>query len=173
MRGQIDAGPGSGFHLACHCDSCVRAQRHFGVPATRAEGVGLWQTTPDRITLETGAEHLRLGQLSPRGSWRWFAGCCGSQIGVTARTMRLPFVSLCDSLLADPAALGPVRAHSFVPQAGGGERTTGLARMVTGLFGRAGGALLSGRWRRTPFFDVGTGQPVAAPELLPRDAGRA
>jgi hypothetical protein len=173
MRGQVEAGRGNGLHTVCHCDSCMRAQRHFGVEATRAAGVGLWLTTPDRFTIETGAEHLALTRLSPKGSYRWYAKCCGSQIGVTARTMRFPFVSLVDSLVEAPEALGPVRAHSFVPQPGGKTSHKGVGRVVTGLLSRAVAAWTSGRWRQTSFFDPATGAPVATPELLPPEAGRA
>lgn len=172
LHGRLEVGRGTGTRIACHCDSCVRAQRHFGVAATHGAGVDLWQTTPDRLTIEAGLTHLALARLSPKGSFRWFAACCNSQIGITAGTARFPFVSLVTTCLRDTAPLGPVRAHAFVPQPGGGTRTVGLGRMLRAMAARSLGALISGRWRRTPFFDVATGAPVAPPQLLPKDAGR-
>jgi len=171
MTGHLSVAPGTGLHLVCHCDSCVRAQRHFGVAASRAEGVGIFQTTPDRLQIDTGAEHLGLSCLSPNGLYRWYATCCDTQIGATARSGRFPFVGLLTTVIADPDALGPVRSEAFVPKAGGKAAHKGSVRMVTTLAGRTIGALVSGRWRQTPFFDTETGAPTATPVMLPKDAG--
>ncbi|MEJ6392315.1 DUF6151 family protein [Gymnodinialimonas sp. 2305UL16-5] len=171
MKGHIKADGGT--RAVCHCSCCVRAQRHFGIEVTPVDGVGVFQTSPDRFSIEAGSEHLRLARLTPKGSYRWYAGCCGRQIGVTASTPKFPFVSVVDSVVEDPNTLGRVRAHVFVQQAGGGTKSYGTGRVVMALMGRALGALTSGRWRKTPFFDVATGKPTAEPEILPKDAGRA
>lgn len=171
MTGHLSTAPGSGLHLLCHCDSCVRAQRHFGEPATRSEGVGIFQTTPDRLQIDTGAGHLALATLSPKGLFRWYAKCCDTQLCATARTARFPFVGLLTTTLADAAPLGPARCEAFLPAPGGKVVHKGSLRMVSGLARRTIPALTSGRWRNTAFFDPTTGAPTAAPALLPKDAG--
>jgi hypothetical protein len=163
---------GSGTPAICHCDSCVRAQRHFGVDANQSDGVAVFQTTPDRFTIETGTETLGLARLTPKGSYRWFATCCNSQIGVSSTTPKFPFFSPVQSIFSDPAALGKARTHAFVPQQGGGQKHRRLMPAIVALMARSLSALTSGRWRSTPFFDVDTRQPVAASQVLPKDAGR-
>ncbi|GAB5449171.1 MAG: hypothetical protein Gyms2KO_40440 [Gymnodinialimonas sp.] len=163
---------GSGTPIICHCDSCVRAQRHFGVEANQAEGVALFQTTPDRFSIEAGAEHLGLARLSPKGTYRWFTRCCNTQLGVSSTTPKFAFFSPIQTIFADAKPLGRVRTHTFVPQPGGADKNKRLAPAVVALLARSVAALVSGRWRETPFFDSATGQPVATPEVLPRDAGR-
>ncbi len=163
---------GSGTPAMCHCDSCVRAQRHFGIEATQAEGVAVYQTTPDRFVIDTGAEHLGLARLSPKGSYRWYAKCCGTQLGVSSTTPRFAFFSPVQSIFETTDALGPIRTHAHVPQPGGGVKHTRLTPAIVGLMARSLSALTSGRWRQTPFFDIETRQPVAEVEILPKDAGR-
>ncbi|WP_224813993.1 DUF6151 family protein [Hasllibacter sp. MH4015] len=173
MHGRLTVGAKGGTHVICHCDSCVRAQRHFGQSdTTRLTGVGIFQTVPDLFTIDAGAEHLALAQLSPRGSYRWYASCCDSQIGITGKTAKFPFVAVVDARVAEPERLGPTRARVNVPQTGGGEKSTGVPRAVLALLGRSAGALMSGRWKQTPFFDVKSGQAVATAEVLPKGAGR-
>lgn len=172
MHGTLDVARGSGTPVVCHCDSCVRAQKHFGVAATRAEGVAIYQTTPDRISIDAGAEHLGLGRLSPKGSFRWYATCCNTQLGVSSTTPKFAFVGLVQTIFADPAPLGRARTHAFVPQAGGVDKHTRLMPSIIALMARSAAALTSGRWRETPFFDVEKGQPVVVPTVLPKDAGR-
>lgn len=170
MAGHITVDGGT--RLVCHCDSCTRAQRHFGIEATRAEGVGVFQTTPDRFSVDQGLAELRLAQLSPKGAFRWYAQCCNRQIGVTGTTPKFAFVSIIDSVVAEPNELGRVRAHSFIPQHDGSTKSTGIGRVVLALVARAAGALTSGRWRDTVFFDVETRKPIVDPAILPKDAGR-
>lgn len=173
VHGTLSVERGSGTPLICHCDSCVRAQRHFGVPATRAEGVALFQTTPDRFSFDAGAEHLGLGRLTPKGTYRWFARCCNTQLGVTATTPKFAFFSPVQTIFADVKPLGRARTHAFVPQSGGADQHKRLAPAIIALMARSAAALASGRWRETPFFDADTRQPVVPPELLPQDAGRS
>lgn len=156
----------------CHCDSCVRAQRHFGVEATRTEGVAIYQTTPDRVSITAGADHLGLGRLTPKGAFRWFTTCCNTQLGVSSTTPKFAFIGFVQTIFPDTSALGRARTHAYVPQAGGADKHTRLMPSIMAVMSRSVSALTSGRWKDTPFFDVDTGAPVASPQVLPRDAGR-
>ena len=53
----------------------------------------------------------------------------------------------------DPSVVGPVVSRAFVPKKDGGQRTENVARMLGPLMARTAGALISGRYKDTPFFD--------------------
>lgn len=168
----VGIDPREGTHLVCHCADCARADRAFGGAGDAAQGVALWQTTPDRVVIETGAAHLRLTRLSPRGLNRWVAGCCGTPMFNTLKGPGMPFVGVLVARLDSAAALGPVIAHGFLDTPGGKSRHKGGLTVGARFVKRALRARLSGAWRATPFFDPESGAPVAEPEILPRDAGR-
>lgn len=172
MGGALRIARGSGTPAVCHCDSCVRAQRHFGIKATQTDGVAVFQTTPDRFSIDRGAKHLALARLSPKGAFRWYAACCDTQLGVSSTTPKFSFFSPVQTILAETQALGRARTHAFVPQPGGGTKHTRLMPTIVALMARSVTALTSGRWKDTPFFDVASGAPVAEPVVLSRDAGR-
>lgn len=173
MQGTLDVARGHGTAIVCHCDGCVRAQNHFGVAATRSEGVAIYQTTPDRFSIAAGAAQLGLARLSPKGAFRWFATCCNTQLGASPKTPMFAFIGLSQTIFADPTPLGTARTHVFVPQPNGAYKHRRAMPMFIALIGRSAVALASGRWRNTPFFDPQSGQPVVAPQVLPKDAGRS
>lgn len=173
VKGTLAVERGSGTPLICHCESCVRAQTYFGIEATRTDGVALFQTTPDRFTIEQGAEHLGLARLSPKGTYRWHTTCCNTQLGVSSTTPKFAFFSPVQTIFTDTEPLGRARTHAFVPQQGGADKHTRLMPTIIAMMARGLSALASGRWRQTPFFDVTTGQPVVAAQILPKDAGRS
>lgn len=168
----MEVARGSGTAAVCHCASCVRAQRHFGVEASAAEGVAVFQTTPDRFTIVEGRENLGLARLSPKGANRWYARCCNTQLGVSSTTPKFAFFSPVQTIFPDAGPLGRARTHAYVPRPGGKVGHTRLMPAIVALMARSITALTSGHWRETPFFDLETGQPIAAPEVLPNDAGR-
>lgn len=174
LTGQLTGiDPDEGTHVVCHCADCARADRHFGGPGDRAAGLAIWQTTPDRVEILTGAGHLRLTRLSPKGLNRWVAGCCGTPMFNTLKGPGMPFAGVLVDCLADRAALGPVIAHGFIEAPDGKTRHQGGLTVGWRFAKRALGARLSGAWRKTPFFGLPGGEPVAEVEILPRDAGRA
>jgi hypothetical protein len=160
----LNARPGEGTHLLCHCADCARAQALYD----DASGpVAIFQTTPDRIKIETGKEHLALMQLSPNGLFRWTAACCDTQMFNTLKSPRIPFAGIVVARLADAAPLGPVLGEGFVPGPDGKTRHRHITRMIWRFLKRSAAARFSGRWRDTPFFDA-DGRPVAKPRLAPR-----
>lgn len=168
LAGQVAAeGVKSGTHLVCHCVDCRTAHLSLGQPDPRPDGIALFQTTPDMITITQGAEHLRLMQLSPNGLYRWYAGCCNTSLGNSLRKPTLPFFGLVVDRIAQPERIGRVRCQGFLPsEAGKGPRHKGAFYMATRFASRLIGTRLSGKWRSTPFFDVETGKPVISPVLI-------
>lgn len=163
------AGPKTGIHLVCHCGDCRAAGRYFGQTDSAQIGVDMFQTSPDTIQFSSGAEHLAILRLSPKGPLRWYAACCNTPMFNTLSRPGLAFVTVLLSNTDDPAVFGPVAAESFVPQAGGPPKHKNGGRMVMGIMSRLAAARLSGRWKKTPFFDLATGEPRAPVHLIDKE----
>ncbi|MFD3189532.1 DUF6151 family protein [Sedimentitalea sp. HM32M-2] len=170
IRGHISpAGPRAGTHLICHCRDCRAAELYLNQPDPGPEGVDLYQTTPDTVHVDSGAEHLAVLRLGPKGPLRWYAGCCKVPLFNTLARPGLPFAAVRVARLDDAAKLGPIQAHCFIPQPGGASKHRGAGRLAWNLLTRMGAARLSGRWRQTPFFDAASGAPVAPIHLLSKE----
>ncbi len=171
----VRTAPAPGAHIVCHCADCRAFARITGRAATLdpAGGVGLYQTTPDRLSLRRGADRLACLRLTPRGPFRWTASCCGAPMAITPSTRAVPFASLTVQGFADPAPLGRVRAHAFVKSATARvPRPHGsMVGLVAGVVRRGLTARLAGLHTRTPFFDTDA-RPVAPP-ATPDAAARA
>jgi hypothetical protein len=164
-----DIDPGRDTHLRCHCDDCRRANAHFGIEGSRETGVSIWQTTPDKVKIETGAVHMRLMRLSEKGLLRWYAGCCDTPLFNTMATPKVPFVGVLTDRLEDTEPLGPVVAEGFVEGEDGRSRHVHGGRVGVRIVRRIVGARLSGRWKDTPFFDTASGKPVCEAEIVESD----
>lgn len=164
----------------CYCHDC----QAFAYYLERQDdvldehgGTAVVQTTPNRLQVTTGAQHLACVRLTERGTLRWYAACCRTPIGNTTASPKFPFVGLIHSCLnfaALPAtvdaALGPVRARAFRRYATGDPDTLpGSSRLSPSLLlaivRRTLVARMSGAYKRTPFFDA-EGLPVATPRRL-------
>ena len=168
FRAEIDpAGTRGGTHAVCYCTYCrdhaERLGHHEAVNASG--GVALYQTMPSRVRVTRGAEHLACMKLSSRGPLRWYASCCDSPVAVTGPVRGIPMATMFASGLP-ASALGPIMFRVNTGSATGpvpnGAPRLGLARGVA-RFGRWMTAeRLTGRYKRTPFFDD-DGNPVAEP----------
>lgn len=174
--------PASGTRLRCYCRDCQTAaclhdpEQDLLSPAG---GTDLWHATPDLIEIEAGAETLKISRLSPRGGFRWYAGCCGALMFSTVRNLKIPFISVTlrrSELAGVSAVLGPVRcdaftasarAHPEAPKADKGMRRAGLLALK-----RAGLTWLSGRGRLSPLRRA-DGTAIAPVEVITLEARRA
>lgn len=156
----------SGTHVLCFCRDCRSAELFALQPDPGASGVDLFQVSPDLVTFDKGLEHLTAFSLKPDGILRWQARCCGAIMFNTLRNPRIAFASLRADRLADKSVLGPVVARAFVTKDGGKQGHEGLARLALRSGTRIGWALLTGKWRQTPFFDAETLKPVREPYVL-------
>lgn len=167
LTGQLSHAKGAGTHCVCFCRSCRSAQIVLGQPDPHPEPVPLYQTTPDRISIDTGADQLAVLRLSPATkTYRWYAACCNAPLAITGAGPGISFVSLCVDRLADAAPLGRVRCKAFVPQPDGTTKHTNLPAFAYGLISRAIAARMSGRWQDTPFFDPVTKEPKGPVRIL-------
>ncbi len=170
VRGHITApAVAAGTHVVCHCADCRAAQLHLGQPDPAPDPVDLFQTTPDAVTFEAGADKLAFFRLGPRGMMRAYASCCNAPLFNLPGNPRLPFAGLHVARVDTPERLGPIITRGYLPQRDGGTRHKGAGRMALGLAVRMAASGLSGRWRVNPFVDPETREPVAAPRVLTRE----
>jgi len=174
VQGHVDPSAlRDGVHLRCHCADCRAAELYFDQPDPVPDGVALFQTAPDRMTLTAGQDNLGLMRLGPNGLYRWYATCCNSPIGNTLKSPKLPFVGIPVARFSEPERLGKVRARGFIPQNDGKARHKGAGGMVWRMLSRFVSAWISGRWRDTPFFASDTGAPVAEAKIPTKEERKA
>ncbi|MEC7257052.1 MAG: DUF6151 family protein [Pseudomonadota bacterium] len=156
----------SGTHVLCFCADCRRADLHLDQPDPANAGAGLFISTADTVSFATGVEKLACFQLSRSGPLRRYASCCRSPLFNTSPKRQFPFVAIHVGRLAAQEALGPVRLRTFRPTGNGRSRHSGNPIAFFQVVGRVLAARLSGRWRKTPFFNEASGRPVVAPERI-------
>ncbi|WP_235216134.1 DUF6151 family protein [Ruegeria halocynthiae] len=154
------------------CHDCRAAQLYFGQPDPAPGPVDVLQTNPEEIKFDSGAEHLALMRLSPKGALRWYASCCNTPLATTSRTPKFPFAGFIVNRIPDPSGLGPITTRGFVPRPNGKQSHEKLGPAIIGLLTRVAKSRLSGSWKDTPFFNPDTGKPVAEP-IIPSKAERA
>ncbi|MEM0948727.1 MAG: DUF6151 family protein [Pseudomonadota bacterium] len=148
---------GEGTRAVCYCSSCQTFPKLFGHGdlLSTSGGTELYQTLPDLVTINRGADRLGRLRLTDKGPLRWVATCCGTPLANTSPTVQVPFVSILLWGAKDPGKLGPVRAHVNTDSAKGPVPTSLLTyrRLFWQVLGRAFNARLRGRHRPNPFFD--------------------
>ncbi|MEL6619412.1 MAG: DUF6151 family protein [Pseudomonadota bacterium] len=156
----MGVGPSKGTRAECHCRDCRDAELFAGQPDPAPGGVQLYQTTPDRVRFDAGLDQLAVFSLSDTGILRWQARCCGAMLFNTTRSPKLAFASFRTDRLDDDSPLGPIKVRAFVRKANGKRGHEGMGHFLWAMIGRVLPRRLTGGWRKTPFFDVKSGEPV-------------
>ena len=174
-----DVTPKAGNHPTCYCDDCQSFQ-HFLGQADRVlnenGGTTIFQMSPGRIRITSGAEYLACMSLKPGGLVRWYASCCNTPFANTLGSPALPFagvITVCfpEGDQAVASALGPVKggvhgrfaigdrskldAHDKAP-----------VSLVFGFIGKMIRWRLRGDHKKGPFFDPDTGNLRVTPKVL-------
>ncbi|PRY94671.1 hypothetical protein BCF33_0265 [Hasllibacter halocynthiae] len=164
VRGTLD--PSDGVHLRCFCQSCRGAARLAGAADPGADGVALFQTTPDRLTFAAGRDLIEPLRFSPRSFVRrWRTRCCGDVLFSSGDSPRWPVAGPVDRVLADPEALGPEQARAFLPprRAGGLRRHEGAGYLIAQFARRTAAARFRRAWRNDPLMEADGRYPKARP----------
>lgn len=174
--------PSAGTRVRCFCGDCQTAARLHDPDQdilTPAGGSDIWHTTPDRISIVAGAETLKISRLSPRGAYRWYAGCCGTLMLSTAKNLKLPFVSMPlrqPELAVAKPMLGPVRCLAFAASArdhpDAPARNKGVYSTAARGILRAARAWLGGRAKNSPLRQS-DGAPIAPVEVITLETRKA
>ncbi|MGK7653803.1 DUF6151 family protein [Roseovarius sp. B08] len=173
---------GAGTRVTCYCNDCQTAAGLFGHSdefLSPGGGSEIWQTTPDRLTLTAGAEHLEILRLSPRGLYRWHARCCGTPMFNTMSRVHLPFVGVVlrqDELAGPAAGLGASRCRAFTkyakPEPGAPVADRGFAGAGLQVLRRMAGAWIGGRATSNALLGD-DGAPVAPVTVIPLEQRQA
>ena len=175
VRGQLNH-PEKSARIRCYCKDCQAFAHYLGKAAEMLDAQGgsdIAVSHPQQIVFTNGADALACVSLSAAGMLRWFTSCCNTPIGNTARDKKMAFIGLSTLCLAGGSAsvdstLGPVRMKSCTESANGKVAGSGIVALPV-LFGfgtKLLHARLSGSWRRNPFFQPGSDEPVVQPTLL-------
>jgi hypothetical protein len=96
VQGRVtNASPYAVNHMVCYCDDCQAYLHHLG----RADlldahgGTDIVQVAPNALSFNRGAERIVGLRLTPKGLFRWYAGCCKTPLGNTLGPA-LPFVGI-------------------------------------------------------------------------------
>ena len=161
--------PIRGTRCICYCRDCQAFARHLGHDhlLDAAGGSDLFQTLPEYVNIENGADRIGAVRLTDKGPIRWHAECCGTPICNTGARRGLPLVSFLVRGFDHPDLVGPVLARvnlggarAFVPEGKGH-----VGRLIRQFLVRAAKSLLTGGFRGTPFFDD-QGRPIRRPARL-------
>ena len=180
VRGVVrEMTPSTTNRVVCHCLDCQAFAHYLGQAEDMLDGQGgtqVLQISPGQVEFTDGVEHLKCLRLTDAGPFRWYAGCCRTPIGNTPASWRVSFLGLISQCLdasgIEPsleAATGPVRMHVYRNGAPDPKALEGLPGpspwKMMGFGLSVLGAMLSGRYRNTPFFDA-TGEPVVEPHRV-------
>ncbi|MEO4045853.1 DUF6151 family protein [Pseudomonas sp. CAU 1711] len=172
LRGRLE-GSGTCNRLICYCTDC-RAFAHYLDQASAVldeqGGTEIVQVAQPRLVFSQGEALLAAVRLSDKGMLRWYATCCGTPIGNTMATPRMPFIGLIHTcldrrrmdedfgaqvaLLNTDTALGEPKP-----------RQRGLLGVVARFMWIVIANRVGGRYRRSPLFDT-SGLPRATPRVL-------
>ena len=162
----------------CLCDDCQTYAHHLGTAENILDENGGTEVTPlypAQIELTKGIENLRCVRLSPKGLFRWYAGCCQTPIANSV-SATVPFAGVVHTFLDlrnevdRVAALGPVYVRFFgrfgigiLPPKTANKNSLklilySLPFLMTGF--------LNKKHKPNPFFDTATGQPKVIPTIL-------
>ena len=165
----------------CYCLSCRAFPKVLGSADRVLDargGTDIIQTSPQVVRITRGREQLAVLRLTPNGTMRWYARCCGTPIGNNLMNYRVSFVGLIHDCLRDPEhsldeSFGPSLGGVFTTYAIGEPKPAQINRI--GAVWRLGGmtlkARLSGAYKDTPFFSA-DGKPVAEPRVLTTEEWR-
>ncbi len=183
IRGVIDpASPSVGRRVVCMCADCQTYARWLGKEdeiLDESGGTDVYQTTPARIRIDEGREHIRCVRLSPKGPYRFYAGCCRTPLANQAAAAGMafsgvlhPFMDHEGAGVSRDEAIGPIRSriqakHATGPAPEGSHNEINKLSLV----GMAAGLL----WDRVKgehvpnAFRNDDGTPLVEPEILSKD----
>lgn len=173
VKGEADMGRAY-TRATCYCRDCQAYARFLGQPGLMDAngGTDIVPMSPAGVRITDGLEHVACMALSDKGVLRWYASCCRTALGNTARDPKLPYAGMVTTCFdTNPevidAALGPRgRIALHTGSATGPVRSTPVAFFIGGL--RILGNVLAARIRgqRPTLFFEPDGRPIRTPQVL-------
>lgn len=182
VRGRaLDVHPGAANRVVCHCRGCRAYAAHIDREAQILDergGSDVFQISPAALVFDAGVEHVACLRMTPKGALRWYAGCCDTPIAGTFYTRRVPFLSLYPACVdadtldgALDAYRGPVRVrvNGTFPKSEVKALKAGVGALLP-MIARYGWMCLkwmvTGAYKRSPFFDRDTAAPIVEPVVI-------
>lgn len=170
--------PANSSRVICSCRDCQTFAHFLGRPQDIIDqygGTDIFQLTPSQIVISKGREHIRCMRLSDKGMMRFYTECCRTPMGNTLASAKVAFVGVPHNFMKHGARtrdqdLGPVlsRVNVHSPKEFSGSDGFAvnsmlpifriLRMMIFGWFKK--------KYQPSPYFDLGTGKPVARPTVL-------
>jgi|SRR5690348_12022075 len=172
-------GLGRSNRAVCYCKDC-QAFAHALGQADRVldarGGSDIVQVLPRNLRFTQGVDSLACLRLTPKGLFRWYAGCCRTPIGNTLPTPKWSFIGLVHTCLDTSEvsldeAFGPVRTWVNTKGAIGDPKPKeeGVAKAIGWFLCTTMKARFNGDYKRSPFFNPTTGAPIVTPRVLTSD----
>jgi hypothetical protein len=162
--------------MSCYCRDCQAYAHALGNPASvldRLGGTDVIATLQQYVSFTTGTDTLACLSLTETGLLRWYASCCNTPIGNTARGPGLSYVGLVHNCLGQSpesldATFGPARMPVNTKHAKGRVSTSPLSMLASTarIFASVLRARLDGTWRRSPFFGPSELKPIVPSRVL-------
>ncbi|MEO8151747.1 MAG: DUF6151 family protein [Rhizobacter sp.] len=162
--------------LSCYCSDCQAYARALGDAGQTLDALGgtdIVATLQQHVSFTQGADVLACMSLSDNGLLRWYASCCNTPIGNTARNPKLSYVGLVHTCLGVSSAsldeaFGAERVVIHTQHAQGSLKANAFGVLVSTvrIIRMVLWARLSGGWTRGPFFRSADFAPVASPRGL-------
>lgn len=163
----------------CYCKDCQAYAHFLGKAEEMLDEMGgsdVIATLPQNVTFTQGLETLTCMSLSTRGMLRWYASCCNTPVGNTARDFKVSHVGLLHNCLQDPSTsldsvFGPVRMKVGMKSAKGTPKGMAVSTTVAilGFMATLIRTRLNGGYKITPFFNPEDGAPRVSPKVLTPD----
>lgn len=179
VKGEVDTRRAY-TRATCYCRDCQAYARFLGQPGLMDAngGTDIVPMSPAGVRITEGLEHVACMALSDKGVLRWYASCCRTALGNTARDPNLAYAGMAAACFdAAPevidTALGPRdRIVLNAGSASGPVRGTPVAFFIGGLriLGNVLAARIRGR-RPTLFFEP-DGRPIRTPQVLTAEQRR-
>jgi uncharacterized protein DUF6151 len=167
--------------VVCYCKDCQAFAHALGQAERVLDARGgsdIVQALPKNLRFTQGLDALACLRLTPKGLFRWYAGCCRTPIGNTLPTPKLSFIGLLHVFLDSSEvcldeAFGPIRTRVNTKSAVGEPKPKeeGVGRTIGWFLRTTLKARFNGDYQRSPFFDPATGAPILAPRVLTNSGG--
>lgn len=173
LAGEVSE-PRKGSRGVCYCKDCQAFAHFLGNADTvldEMQGTDVVATLPKYVRFTRGVDALACVSLTERGLLRWYASCCRTPIGNTARDFRFPYVGLVHTCLGSlrtiEESFGPIcmRVHTKSAKGNASVMPLSQAAALFRFIPRVLLARMDGSYRTTPFFTAG-GTPVAQRKVM-------
>lgn len=163
----------------CYCTDCQAFAKYLGQESAvldNAAGTEIVQTLAEFVHITEGKERLACIKLTDKGLLRWYSNCCNTPIANIPANYKNTFVGLVHNCLtggsnALDASFGKVKMAAFTDSATSNPKPKayGVPSAMLRIIAMLLKARIFRAYKKTPFFDVQTGKPVAIPKVLGSD----